>query len=301
MGSPIISRSQSGAMEKPREALTLPRGSRKAFWRIPERGAECARLKGGLAKDQERRKCLAHTRNQSGRLVLLRGRLGSCAGPALTPLSLGASLLPSPGISLLSDRGLEPDGLPASWLSRAPRSLWRGLARGGGEAPAHRILFAAKSLPLPPFHQFPQVMPETPGLAAESSSNYSHLENSVLRLLITKPCSPNYMSKEASQEPPSWGQPTSCSPRPTRSGGAGWQLLPGLHSSLRARPCRKRCFRGLPWNGHEVKGGRGSAPKSGACDPGRARGRRPPHTQRVCWPDHRTSQSLSRGRRLVNV
>lgn len=229
MGSPIISWGQSGAMEKPKEALTLPRGSRKASWRIPERGAECTRLKGGLAKDRDRRKCLAHTRNQSGRLVLVRGRLGSCAGPVLTPLFLGTSPLPSPGISLLSDRGLEPDGLPASWLSRAPRSLWRGLARGGGEARAHRIPFASQVFTSPPAStQFPQVMPETPGLAAESSSNYSHLENSVLRLLITKPCSPNYMSKEASQEPPSWGQPTSCRPRPTRSGGAGWQLLPDL-------------------------------------------------------------------------
>ena len=71
-------------------------------------------------------------------------------------------------------------------------------------------------------------MPETPGLAAESSSNYSYLESSVLRLLITKPRNPNYMSKEASREPLSRGQPASCSPGPTRNGGAGWQLLPDL-------------------------------------------------------------------------
>lgn len=181
----------------------------------------------------------------------------------LTPLSLGASpLLQASSFCQtgpLSQMVSRPVGcLESPGVCAGARQGWRR----AGLMPS-----AAKSLPLfcpPPTSRFPQVMPETPGLAAESSSNYSHLENSMLRLLITKPCNPNYMSKEVSQEPPSWGQPASCSPRPTRNWGgrlAAAAGAPHTQSSLHARLHRKRWFRGLPWNGCGVKGGRRSTPQ----------------------------------------
>ena len=200
----------------------------------------------------------------------------------VAPLSHGASPFPSPGFSLLSDWGFEPDGLQACWLSGAPRGLWRGLGSvcvwwwGEVSGPQQTLCTQAiPSLPLCLSPRFPQVMPETPGLAAESSNNYSHLQKSVL-LLITKPCNPNYTSKEASREPPSHGQPVSCSPRPSRIGRrAGSCCQTSLHGSLHARPCRKHWLRGLPWKGRGGKGvgGREAAPKT--------RGLRPRKGQRL--------------------
>lgn len=119
---------------------------------------------------------------------------------------------------------------------------------------------AIPSLPLCLSPRFPQVMPETPGLAAESSNNYSHLQKSVL-LLITKPCNPNYTSKEASQEPPSHGQPVSCSPRPSRIGEAGWQLLPDLPPwlpsclTMQETLAQRSALEGAWGEGHGRKGG----------------------------------------------